>query len=69
MSTHLVIEKKVLAEINGDHEAVVFLFATVFNVKYTEGCTSFYLLLEALFFKKKISGRKPRLQTLLAELL
>lgn len=66
---YLAIEKQIICKVEIRH-AVFILFASfyVFNVNYPDGCSNVYLLLELLFFKKKVVGRKPRLAAILAEL-
>lgn len=64
-----MIEKKILTKVKVE-QSLLILFATfyIFNVHYPNGCDNFYFLLEIVFLKKKLVGRKPRLAAIVAEL-
>jgi len=59
----LVIQRKPFVTKLNPKQVIAALFAAffVFNVHYTEGCTTFFNLLEVLFLDKKVPPRKPRL--------
>lgn len=66
---YLVTEKKIVSKLC-TKSALFILFSSfyVFNINYPIGCYNFYIFFEHLFLKKKITGRKPRLTALLADL-
>ena len=65
----LAVEKEVIVKLSS--ECVVFVLFGAFyvlNVNYPVGCTNLYLILDVIFLNKCVSGRRPRVTALQAEL-
>ena len=65
----LVLEKKVLCKVEV-HKEIFVLFASFFvlNIYYSNGCSNLYTLLECFFLNQPLTGRKPRVSSVLSQL-
>ena len=66
----LFVNKKIITTFEPKNILIVLLSAYYsYNMHYTDGCVNFYTVLEVLFLKQKIDGKKARLGALVQRII